>query len=534
MPHPSNHLRPAAGPTPGDSDWKVWDRAWTKHIKVLTGRTDLTVTVAPGAGGGAPACFYPTQNRIEVDAAHIGAPDIADPARATHKKLVPTAYGLLVHEAAHATHTRWTTTQTPRATPPIVAAAAELLEESRAESRQRGRRRGDRRWLRHTVNTLITADEAPVDDPWHAGHLAGLLLARVDARILTSKDVRAVRGAVTTVLGTKRLKRLREIWKAAHTTADDDAATMIDLGWQWCQALGIDPLRHDAVPVPDPGAFPGHLAKALADYLAAVAGITPAEFRQRLIAERHGAPATWTRRDPTADERQAARHLAARLHAARSHQPEPDTRLSTLPPGRLRVRHAITADAQRAAGTLPTAAPWQQKATLPPPKPTLRIGVLVDTSGSMKSYAAPLSSAGWILSTAAHRNHAATATIAFGSIATLLVPPRQPPTQVIEITPEGVTSAFIDGVKLADQTLDLRQRGPLRMLAVVSDGGLDDIAPAQQLITTLHRAGCTVLWLRPEGLPGHTFDHTTTLTVASPIEAIAHIAAAAVTTLENA
>jgi Mg-chelatase subunit ChlD len=532
MPHPSSHLRPAGTPAAGNTDWAPWDQAWTKHVKTLTGRTDLTVTVAPGAGGGAPACFYPTERRIEVDATHVAdKPDVTDPARAAHKKIVPTGYGLLVHEAAHASHSRW---HTPPGTPAIVAAAADLLEESRAEFRHRSRRRADRRWLRHTVNTLITADEAPVDDLWHAGHLAGLLLARVDARIVTNKDVRTVRGAITTVLGPKRLKRLREIWKAAHTVDDDDATTMIDLGRQWCQALGIDPRRQRKVPVADLGVFPGQLAKALTDYLAAVAGITPAEFTAQLIADRHSAPADWTRRDPTLEEQQAARKLAARLQAARSHQPEPDTRPSTLPPGRLRTRHAISADAQRDAGAIPTAAPWRQRASVPPDKPSQRIGILVDTSGSMDSYAAPLSSAGWILSTAAHRNHATTATIAFGSAATLLVPPRQQHTQVLDITPGGGTSAFLDAVKLADAVLDIRQRGPLRMLAVVSDGDLTNIEPAQKLITTLHRSGCTVLWLRPEGLSGHTFTHTTTLTVASPIEAIEQIAAAALTALENA
>ena len=532
MPHPSAHLRPPGRPHAGDTDWAAWSNAWTTHIRTLTDRSDLTVTVAPGAGGGAPACFYPDHQRVEVDATHIGdKPDVADPGRAGHKKLVPTAYGLLVHEAAHAAHSHW---RTPPGTPPIVAAAADLLEESRAEGRQRTRRRADRRWLRHTVNTLITADEAPVDDAWHAAHLAGLLLARVDARIVTSKDVRGIRAVITTVLGRKRLRRLREIWKAAHAVDDHDADAMVELGWQWCQALGIDPRAHRRVPLPDPGMFPGHLAKALADYLAAVAGLTPAEYTTQRLAGRYGAPATWTRRAPTVAEQQAARQLAVRLQRARTHYPEPDTRPSPIPPGRLRVRQAIAAQAQRAAGAIPTAAPWRQRTTLPPPKPSLRLAVLVDTSGSMDSYAAPLSSAAWILATAAHRNHAATTTVAFGGTATLLVPPRQRPTQVLDIQPGGGTSAFVDAVKLADQVLDLRQRGALRMLAVVSDGELDDVEPAQRLITTLHRSGCAVLWLRPADLCGHTFTDTTTLTVTSPIEAVSHIADAAVTALENA
>ena len=98
-----------------------------------------------------------------------------------------------------------------------------LLEESRAEYRQRSRRRGDRRWLRHAVTTLITADDTPVDDVWHAGKLAGLLLARVDARILTNRDVTAARTAVTRILGRPRLRALRDLWRTAHTTGDDDA-----------------------------------------------------------------------------------------------------------------------------------------------------------------------------------------------------------------------------------------------------------------------------------------------------------------------
>ncbi|WP_238447367.1 VWA domain-containing protein [Micromonospora sp. 4G55] len=444
---------------------------------------------------------------------------------------MPTAYGLLVHEAAHAAHSRW---RTPPGTPPIVAAVTEVLEESRIEYRQRTRRRGDRRWLRHTVTTLISADDAPADDPWHAAHLAGLLLARVDARIITAKDIKGVRTAVTTVLGRKRLLQLRDLWRQAHSTDDTDADTMIDLAWRWCRILDIDPHRRPHVPTADPAVFTGLLAQALTDYLAHTAGLTPAEYRDQQITARHSPPATWSRRDPTDAERAAARTLAARLARARTHQPEPDTRPSPVPPGRLRTRHAITAQAQIAAGAIPTATPWQRSTQSPPPKPTLHLGVIVDASYSMHPYAAPMSSAGWILAYAARSIDAVTATIAFGSSPTLLVAPRQRPTQVLELHAYGGSSAFTDAVKLADEVLHLRQPGRLRMLAVVSDGDLPDIDPAQRLVTTLHRAGCAVLWLRPADLDGHTFTDTTTLLVADPVQAIGHIADAAVTALERA
>jgi hypothetical protein len=530
MPHPSSHLHPA-GHTRAHPDWVEWDRAWTREVGKLTGRTDLRVVVAPGAGGGAPACFYPAARRIEVDAAHIGKPDVADPRRAGHKKLVPTGYGLLVHEAGHAAHSRWTA---PPGTPPVVANVAELLEESRAEGRQRTRRRGDRRWLRHTVQKLITPDDAPVDDAWHAAQLAGLLLARVDARILTARDVKAVRAAVTGVLGRKRLAQLREIWRQAHEADDTDAEAMIELAWRWCRILGIDPARRPAVPTPDEGEFAGALAAALGDFLAVAAGLTPATYTAHRIAERHGPPASWTLRDPTAGERRAARTLAARLRAARTSTVEAATRPSAIPPGRLRPRAAITADAQRAAGQLPTAQPWQQRATRPPHKPTLHLAVLVDVSGSMWAFAEPMSSAAWILANAARRTDATVTTLAFGETVTLLVAPHHKPAHVQQIQAHDSYERFTDAVKLADQLLNLRHRRSVRMLAVVSDGQFSGhIDAAQRLIATLHRSGCAVLWLHPD-TDGHTYTDTTTVTVTSPVEAIDVIADAAVAALTHA
>jgi Mg-chelatase subunit ChlD len=532
MPHPSSHRRPSPH-TPPDPAWTAWDRAWTRHIRTLTGRTDLTVVVAPGAGGGAPACYYPPARRVEVDATHIGTPHVADPRRAAHKKAVPTAYGLLVHEAAHAAHSRW---HTPSGTPPVVAAVADLLEESRAEGRQRGRRRGDRRWLRHTVQTLINTEDAPVDDAWHAAQVAGLLLARADARILTNKDVTSVRAAVTGVLGRQRLLQLREVWRQGHTVDDGDADTMIELAWEWCRILDIDPRRQPQPPTPDEGAFAGALAAALGDFLATQAGLTHAEYTAHRIADRHGAPATWTLRDPTQEERQAARILAVRLRQARTTSLEPATRPSPIPPGRLRARAAITADAQRAAGQLPTAQPWQQRATLPPHKPKLHLAVLVDVSGSMAAYAAPMSSAAWILAHAARRTDAVVTSIAFGETVTLLVPPHQRPARVLEMRAHDSYERFTEALKLADQLLNLRHRTTVRLLAVVSDGWYSShIDAAQRLITTVARTGCPVLWLHPHDQEyRHTYADTTTATVTHPADAITVIGEAALTALTRA
>jgi len=518
--------------TKADPAWSAWNDAWTRQIEILTDRRDLQVVVAPGAGGGAPACFYPDYRRVEVNAVHLGDnPEVTDPSKARHKKIVATGYGLLVHEAAHAVHSLW---KTPEDTPPVVADVAGQLEESRAEYRQRGRRRSDRQWIRHTVTTLLIPHTARVDDLWHAGQLAALLLARVDARILTSKDVRTIRAAVTAVAGRKRLRRLRELWRQALDCGDHDAASMIQIAWRWCYALDIDPSRRPDVPQPGPGEFAGRLAAALVEYLAAALGVTVAELVDKQITARHAAPATWTRRDPTEAEVAAARRLAARLRQARTQHREAAVMPVSVPPGRLRTRQAITADAQTAAGMIPTAQRWQRRTTVPPRKPTLHLAVLVDVSWSMRKYQEALSTAGWILAHGARRTEAVTTTIAFGSTATLLVAPRQRPVQVLDMQVSGGTTAFCDAVKLADQLLDLRKRHTVRMVAVVSDGALPDKPATQKLITALHRAGCAILWLRPEGKAGHTFADTTTIQVADPVQAVDEICTAAVTALARA
>jgi len=532
MSDPSTHRSTGRPVATADDAWKPWSQAWTKHIKTLTGRDDLHVLVAPGAGGGAPECFYPALRRVEVDAHYIADnPEVADPRRVAHRRVVPTGYGLLVHGAAHAAHSHWTA---PAGTPPILAYVADLLEESRAEGRQRQRRRADRRWLRHTVTALLDPGNAPIDDAWHAGTLAALLLARVDARIITGKDVRTVRAAVTGVLGRQRLTALREIWQHAHTVEDTDADTMIELARRWCQILRIDPDRQHTVPVLDPGEFPGRLAQAITDYLATAYGLTPSQYAARILQQRHSPPKDWQRSDPTEQQRRAARELAARIRQARTRNPEPGVKPSLIPPGRLRTRQAITADAQTANGQLPTAAPWQQRTQLPPPKPTLHLGILVDLSGSMQSYTEELSSAAWIFAHAARRAEAVTTTIGFGSRTSVLVSPGTRPQQVLHMVADQDTSTFPEAVKVADRLLDLRHGRTLRMLAVVSDGDLADIDAGQKLITTLNRAGCAVLWLRPAGLPGHTFADATTVTVADPVDAVAHIADAAVAALERA
>ena len=351
--------RPATRPAPAAPPAGAWlklSAALTGQVPPIAGRKDLVVTCAPGAGHGSPACFFPALAAIEVDGTHLGvAPATANPASPADRERYPVTWGALIHECAHAAHTRWTP---PPAEAAAWAEAARMLEESRIETAQTTRRPADRRWLRETITQLILADftaagAAPAS-PREAGCAAALILARADAGILDPAEAAPVEQAVTTVLGAKRLDGLRAIWRAAHATADTDARTMLRLGRRWCRILGIQP---DPPPPPSTGGAPGHgagvpspvasaVAKTTAAIKAAVAAentpapaVPPGQATQRAAentarasAQRAaravfgapslsgqpgpGGPATAGTREPTEEEKAAARRLARALRNA--------------------------------------------------------------------------------------------------------------------------------------------------------------------------------------------------------------------------
>src|SRR5690242_881361 len=152
---------PTATPTgaPGSAGraWAVLSTALTDEAALIANRDDLLVTIAPGAGHGAPACLLTTQAMIEIDGTHLAPvnPGTARPDDPADRGRYATTWGLLVHECAHARHSLWTP---PEDTPPAVLAAAELLEESRIEAAQITVRPDDRHWLRASSRALILAD----------------------------------------------------------------------------------------------------------------------------------------------------------------------------------------------------------------------------------------------------------------------------------------------------------------------------------------------------------------------------------------
>ena len=406
--------------------------------------------------------------------------------------------------------------------------------------------------------------------PWDAGRAAALLLARTDAGILDYVETVPLAATITRILGEKRLNALADLWDIAHRTGDDDRDTMIDLGRRWCEIIGIDPERPAPEPAPTSGepSGPSPLAEAISGTLGAVAktdgaptsggaGDTDKEDRRRReqaareATERaarqvfrsthpehgpHGPTAITGTRTPRGDEQAAARRLARQLRAAAHRERVTTIQTSPTPPGRLRMRAALAADAQRAAGAVPTAEPFTQTTRRHVPAPPLRIGIACDVSGSMMVAAAPVASAAWILARAAsHVPDARSATVIFGAKVRPVTHPGAAPAAVAEFTARDSTEQFVQAVDALDGSLDLSRPGAARLLVVVSDGifTAEQRRIGQQRIARLTAAGCAVLWLALSGR-AYPMDGAHLLTLADPAGAVSAIGAAATRALRQA
>jgi hypothetical protein len=569
---------------PARPEWLTLSTALVEEVEVIADREDLLVTIAPGAGGGAPACFYPARALIEVDGTHLGVdPATVDPTNLSDRARYATTWGLLTHECGHAKHTAW---EPPDDAPPAVVEAAMLLEEPRMEAAQVRRRPDDRHWLRASATNLILADtdatdpaRAPQMTKADAAHTAALVLARVDGGILTATETAPVAAVVETILGADLLDELRGLWREALRTADDDADTMMDLGRRWCDAIGTDPDN----PNPDSGqssdpdgsdgsdgsGVPSPLTQAIGQALANVARAVAQEAPPRDPAavaaaqqaaedaaheaneatartvfsgayhnpKGYGDTATAGTRPPTADERTAARVLARALSTAGVRERVAVKSASPVPPGRLRMRGALAADAQRAAGAAVTAEPFTRTARLVTPSPPLRLGIACDVSGSMGYLRRPVASTAWIL---AHAGHRATvpvtaATVIYGAHVRPITHPGTAPDLVTEFEADDGSHDIAAATAALDGALGLSHPGAARLLVIVSDGHYDDDerTAGRTQVDRLRASGCAVLWLTTDP-NDNPFDGVTVHKLTSPTATAQAIGRAATTALRTA
>jgi hypothetical protein len=106
-----------------------------------------------------------------------------------------------------------------------------------------------------------------------------LILARGDAGVLEPAETEPVATAVAAAIGAGKLGQLRQVWRQAHATRDDDARAMVRLGRRWCRILGIAP--DQPAPKADPaqaGGPPSPVGQAVGEAAARVAAASAAEL----------------------------------------------------------------------------------------------------------------------------------------------------------------------------------------------------------------------------------------------------------------
>ncbi|MFB8749157.1 hypothetical protein [Streptomyces parvulus] len=572
-----HHVQSPATTPDDDADLARWDddgappaqprtspNAWLRvgaelgdRLVALSGRQDLLVTCRPGTRSGAPAAFFPTLGEVEFDARLFAPlkPHEIHPRIVGDEERYPAAWGVFVHEAAHAAHSVWTQ---PAGADPRVVEAALLLEESRVEGAHLITRPTDRTYLRTSARTLVMPDIAhpALQGIEHAAATAALILGRRDVGILDAGETQAVADLCEKVLGADLLANLTRIWTAAHQCADHDATTMLVHGQKWCDAL--DAAAPD-LPVPENltdllsgavGVVMDSTAATDAADLAAQAAAANAlanrsreqanDRAQQASRRRQAAatassvfnsggatvtpdgtpaprsnPVTGTRR-PTGAEKSAAARLSRALRAAAYRERAEERATSPTPPGRLNMRAALARDAQVAAGSVPTAEPFTHTRRRNAATPPLRVGIAVDVSGSMRAACAPVASAAWIVARAAALTDpdSRTATIAYDTHLTALTrPTHRAPERVTTFGAKGSSHNLANALDALDHGLELSRPGAGRLLVIVTDAiyTADETAQAVTRVKQLTTAGCAVLQLtltaRSEHLPGTTLLH---------------------------
>ncbi|UGT53983.1 VWA domain-containing protein [Nocardia asteroides] len=517
---------PASVPVTGG--WATLSAAMTAEVPPIADRDDLTVSIAPGAAFGHPAAFVPSLRAIELDGAHLKiAPADANPASNSDRNQYPAVWGALVHECAHAKHSVW---QPPLLAHPEVVTAAKLLEESRIEAAQIRRRPDDRHWLRASATEIVIGDNGGATAAAHlprttyaAAHNAALVLGRIDAGVLDESECAPLVREIESILGTDTLAKLRAIWREAHTVADADTAAMLELGRQWFDIVGPEP---HATPIP--ASSLGAAIEATAASIAAevAANPVPADPAETAAAARRSAaardeqaqqtaekvfgkgtgdggtsPIIHRTRTPRPKEQTAARVLARALDTAAARERTTVKTTSVVPPGRVRMRGVLARQAQLAAGAIPTAEPFTRTTRKRSPYPPLQVGIACDVSSSMGKFAAPVSSAAWIIARAAElvAMPATTATVTFGATVTPITYPGTAPTRVTEFgCPDG-DHAIDHAIVALEGALGLARPGTTRLLVIISDGIYSGPHRdrAQKRLDMLRAAGCAALWLAP-------------------------------------
>jgi hypothetical protein len=576
-----------------DEDYYPVAKQVGAHVNKRARRSDITAVVGKSAGMGAPACFIPSlaEVHINTEVCDLGAPDKVDWTDALWQWSHAPAVGAMDHEAAHARHTHFD----PRELMDEYEATRKMvdvittLEEPRIEYNAIRANPATKPFLRQCAMEIVGRDFVIPDSRYGAAAAAGLLLARVDAGVLSKTEARDFRSQIEGVLGVETLDLLEPLWQRFLRLHDRDYTGMVQVATEWLEALGEDPEDAEGMvaiilmgePLPgDPGegdegsgegegegeksedgegsgkgedgdedgegggsgeGGEGEGESPAAGFGAIIMGgvreaetkmdgeaveARAAERSERSMAERkadaerreaaeaphaeafkhsgvHGytpggfAHLTGTRQ-PTSEERRAAKALARSLEQIDYRDRAVRKVTSIVPPGRLRGRMAVAEAASKSKGLDFDGALWQGKRRVRVDSTPLTIGFAVDISGSMGSAMKPLASTQWVVSTAGAHIDAKVSSVHFGEHVYGVTPAGVREKEVRTFYPGDGSEAFRDAALALDKELNLLDGSGARLLFIASDGVF--VVPSEQVyartfMALAARKGVAVIFL---------------------------------------
>jgi hypothetical protein len=522
-------------------------------------RSDLIAYVGENAAVdmGAPALFNPASAEIEVNttiAFGFSNPElVGDLRERTQQFEFPKASGAILHEALHARFSTWDMRKAMEELTPNEYKALHLLEESRIEAKGLIVFPQNRAFLRACALEIVLSDMseesvAKMTETRQCAQALGLTYARVDAQVLDLSDIELIREAIEVVVPQKTIDALRAVWfEFQRLDARTDEARMYDLAREWERIVkdqveenGEDDSAESGDGQPSEGSGSGKgMSKFMESILEAIAESaetaeisatdeaqeqqTTEEYREQAEQaskgsnekREHSKTATEVfgrgtgpsdsnsnstlieARKPTAEERISAVKISQALERAKYRDRDRVESNSAVPPGRLRTRALVQANAYRANGVRIETEPWNRVQHKQTDDPTLSIGVMVDISGSMRDAMNPMASSAWIMSEAVRRVQGKCAMVYYGNDVFPTLKAGQHLTDVSVYSASDGTEQFDKGFKALDGALNLLNGSGARLLVIVSDGEYtgDERKKTKAWLKRCEQAGVGVLWV---------------------------------------
>jgi hypothetical protein len=537
-------------------EWLKVGTAVSQLVNEWSLRSDLIVRIGPNESAPAPALYNPALSEVEVNTVHAFGPSI-EPAlvgdltdRDTQFDW-PKATGAIFHEALHARFTRFSLQAVSDALTPGQLAALHLLEESRIEGLGARAMPSNRGFLRACALEIVLADLSAerLAEEGHtrgAAHVAGLTLARVDAGVLDRSDVETVAEYLESFLGEELLEKLRNVWIQFQAHLDhSNHLPLLPLAIEWDRLVTEASEERGE---PQPGATPSQevldaireLLERLEDDAAGATigasdelgdqqqseewakevdakGKDSRQRQQHVAASAKvfdkgtgpGASSSKStlsvKRQPTGEERAAAVQVARLLEKAKYRDRSQTDVTSATPPGRLRTGAMVQAAALKVKGVRAQTEPWRATKRKHTEDPELKVGVMVDISGSMGSAMEPMAVTAWVMSEAVHRIQGKTSMVYYGNDVFATLKPGQHLREINVYTAPDGTEKFDAAFKALDGSMNLLQGSGARLLVVVSDGEYtsDERIHAKKWMRDCDRAGVAILWIKFDSRNGN-------------------------------